>query len=66
VWARADAWRCTGVVAWAVAQAWQTFDLADKTELSVWATRYRSAPRGPRRVSALAQRLAQAIYRDEL
>jgi hypothetical protein len=65
VWARADAWRCTGVVAWAVAQAWQTFDLADKTELSVWATRYQPAPRGPRRVSALAQRLAQALYREE-
>jgi hypothetical protein len=65
VWARADAWRCTEVVAWAVTQAWQTFDLADKTELSVWASRYRPAPRGPRRVSALAQRLAQALYRDE-
>jgi hypothetical protein len=49
-----------------VAQAWQTFDLADKTELSVWATRYQPAPRGSRRVSALAQRLAQALYRDEL
>ncbi|HEY7069587.1 MAG TPA: hypothetical protein VH479_05725 [Acidimicrobiales bacterium] len=66
VWARADAWRCTAVVAWAVAQAWQTFDLADKTELSVWASRYQPAPRGPRRVSALRRRLAQVLYRDEL
>jgi hypothetical protein len=65
VWARADAWRCSAVVAWAVAQAWKTFDLADKTELSVWAARYQPAPRGPRRVSALAQRVAQALYRDE-
>ncbi len=64
VWARAGAWRCTGIVAWAVAQAWQTFDLADKTELSVWAHRYEPELRGPRRVSALAQRLAQVLHRD--
>jgi Uncharacterised nucleotidyltransferase len=64
VWARAEAWRCTGVVAWAVAQAWRTFDLADKTELSVWAARYQPGLRGSRRVSALAQRLAQALYRE--
>jgi hypothetical protein len=65
VWARAEAWRCTGVVAWAVGQAWQTLDLADKTELSVWAARYQPGLRGPGRVSALAQRLAQALNRDE-
>ena len=63
VWDRAAAWRCTAVVAWAVGQAWETFDLADKTELSVWAARYDPAPRS--RVAALAHRVARAFQRRQ-
>jgi Uncharacterised nucleotidyltransferase len=42
--ARAEAWRCAGLLAAALRQAWETFDLADKTDLSVWAARYSAPP----------------------
>jgi hypothetical protein len=66
--------RSTAVVARAVRLAWQRFDLADQTRLSVWASRYDAqvvAGRipGPRadgmrpgtRVGALAQRITAAL-----
>jgi Uncharacterised nucleotidyltransferase len=66
--------RATAVVARAVRLAWQGFDLADKTRLSVWASRYDAevvAGRipGPRadgtragtRVGAVAQRITAAL-----
>lgn len=66
--------RVTAVVARAVRLAWQRFDLADKTRLSVWASRYDAqvvAGRipGPRadgmrpgtRVGAVAQRITAAL-----
>jgi hypothetical protein len=41
---RARAWRCSELVADGLRRAWDTFDLADKTDLSVWAARYGAAP----------------------
>jgi hypothetical protein len=35
----ADAWGITSVVAHALAETWRTFELADRTALSVWAAR---------------------------
>jgi hypothetical protein len=74
---RAAGWRSTAVVAWAVARAWQAFDLADKTELSVWAGRYEPEPaerralRGPAKsggrhhgVAGVAHRWARAMRRE--
>lgn len=74
---RAADWRCTAVVAWAVARAWQAFDLADRTELSVWAERYEPEPAERRallsparsgarhrRVAGVAHRWARVLRRD--
>ena len=42
--ARADGWRCAALLAAGVHAAWDTFDLADKTDLSVWAAHYGDPP----------------------
>ncbi|MGH8824596.1 MAG: nucleotidyltransferase family protein [Jiangellaceae bacterium] len=66
--------RAMAVVAGAVRLAWQRFDLADKTRLSVWAARYDAVPvsgrlprpradgaRPGRRVGTVAQRITAVL-----
>jgi hypothetical protein len=69
--ARAEAWRCSGLLAEALRQAWDTFDLADKTDLSAWADRYAAPPMRRRALRAPAGgtgpfvRLGHALGRRE-
>jgi hypothetical protein len=54
---RAVGWRCDRLVAAGLRQAWDTFDLADKTDLSVWAARH-----GEPTVPARALRAATGAF----
>jgi hypothetical protein len=59
----AEAWGVPDLVVGALREAWTTFDLADKTVLSVWAQRYdlRTAPRSRSSARPEAQRQRRGV-----